>query len=40
MTVTGLWQDIGAGDNIVTRFLRLVFLLAAAVVFYSSRFFP
>jgi cellulose synthase (UDP-forming) len=34
MTVTGLWRDIGAGENVVTRFLRLVFLLAAAAVFY------
>jgi cellulose synthase (UDP-forming) len=40
MTVTGLWQDIGAGDNIVTRFLRLVFLLAAAVVFYFIAVLP
>ncbi len=23
MTATGLWQDIGAGENIFTRFLRL-----------------
>jgi len=34
MTVSGLWLDIGAGENIVTRFLRLVFLLAAAVIFF------
>ncbi len=33
MTVSDLWQDIGAGENIVTKFLRLVFLLAAAVIF-------
>ena len=33
MTLSGLWQDIGAGENIFTKFLRLVFLLAAAVVF-------
>jgi cellulose synthase (UDP-forming) len=33
MTATGLWQDIGAGENIFTKFLRLVFLLVAAVVF-------
>ena len=33
MTLTGLWQDIGAGENIVTKFLRLAFLIAAAVVF-------
>jgi cellulose synthase (UDP-forming) len=33
MTVTGLWQEIGAGENIVTKTLRLAFLLAAAVIF-------
>lgn len=33
MTASGLWQDIGAGENLLTRVLRLVFLLAAAVVF-------
>ena len=33
MTARGLWQDIGAGTNILTKFLRLTFLLAAAVVF-------
>ena len=27
MTPTGLWQDIGAGENILTRVLRLIFLL-------------
>jgi cellulose synthase (UDP-forming) len=34
MTVTGLWQDIGAGENIFTKLLRLLFLLAAGVVLY------
>jgi cellulose synthase (UDP-forming) len=34
MTAQGLWQDIGAGDNILTRFLRLVILIAVAVTFY------
>lgn len=33
MTATGLWQDIGAGENFSTRFIRLVFLLVAGVVF-------
>ncbi len=33
MTATGLWQDIGAGENAFTKFLRLIFLLAAAVIF-------
>jgi len=34
MTLDGLWQDIGAGDNFVTKTLRLVFLLMAAVIFF------
>jgi cellulose synthase (UDP-forming) len=33
MTAAGLWQNIGAGENIFTRFLRLVFLLAAGTIF-------
>jgi len=33
MTASSLWQDIGAGENIFTKLLRLAFLLAAAVVF-------
>jgi cellulose synthase (UDP-forming) len=33
MTFSGLWQDIGAGENIFTKFFRLIFLLAAAVAF-------
>jgi cellulose synthase (UDP-forming) len=33
MTASGLWQDIGAGENFFTRLLRLIFLLAAAAVF-------
>ncbi|HWG21219.1 MAG TPA: UDP-forming cellulose synthase catalytic subunit [Terracidiphilus sp.] len=33
MTATGLWQDIGAGENIFTKLLRLIFMLAAAVAF-------
>jgi cellulose synthase (UDP-forming) len=33
MTASGLWQDIGAGENPFTRFLRLLFLLAAAAIF-------
>jgi cellulose synthase (UDP-forming) len=40
MTATGLWQDIGAGENIFTKFLRLVFLLAAALVFYFLAVLP
>jgi cellulose synthase (UDP-forming) len=30
MTATGLWQDIGAGESIFTRTLRLIFLIVAA----------
>ena len=33
MTPTGLWQEIGAGENLIAKLLRLVFLAAAAVVF-------
>jgi len=33
MTATGIWQDIGAGENFLTRFVRLIFLLVAGVVF-------
>src|ERR1700683_3806306 len=33
MTATGLWQDIGAGENPFTKFLRLVFLVLAASFF-------
>jgi cellulose synthase (UDP-forming) len=40
MTATDLWQDIGAGENIFTKFLRLAFLLAAAVVFYFLAVLP
>lgn len=33
MTPTGLWQDIGAGENGFTKLLRLLFLAAAAGIF-------
>ena len=33
MTASGLWRDIGAGENHLTRLLRFVFLLATAAVF-------
>ncbi|HXR39413.1 MAG TPA: UDP-forming cellulose synthase catalytic subunit [Terracidiphilus sp.] len=33
MTAAGLWQDIGAGENILTKFLRLAFLLLAGAIF-------
>jgi cellulose synthase (UDP-forming) len=40
MTATGLWQDIGAGENLFTKFLRLLFLLAAGVAFYFLAVLP
>jgi cellulose synthase (UDP-forming) len=40
MTATGLWQDIGAGENILTKFIRLVFLLSAGIVFYFLAILP
>ncbi len=40
MTVTGLWQDIGAGENVVTKILRIAFLLAAAAVFFFLAILP
>jgi cellulose synthase (UDP-forming) len=33
MTASSLWQDIGAGDNIITKFLRLCILIGIGVVF-------
>src|SRR5580700_9387899 len=40
MSIGDLWQDIGAGENIFTKFIRLVFLLAAAVIFYFLAVLP
>jgi cellulose synthase (UDP-forming) len=40
MTATGLWQDIGAGESMLTRFLRLLFLLVAGVAFYFMAVLP
>ncbi len=40
MTPSGIWQDIGAGENVLTKFLRLVFLLAAGVAFCFLAFLP
>ena len=37
MTPTGLWLDIGAGENGFTKLLRLLFLAAGVGVFYLSR---
>jgi cellulose synthase (UDP-forming) len=33
MTASGFWQDIGAGETFFTKFLRLLVLIAGAVVF-------
>jgi cellulose synthase (UDP-forming) len=33
MTVSDVWQDIGAGENLFTKILRLLFLLVAAAIF-------
>jgi cellulose synthase (UDP-forming) len=33
MTASTIWQDIGAGENIFTKILRLLFLVLAAVIF-------
>ena len=40
MTATGLWQEIGAGESILTRIVRLIFMLAATVVFYFMAVLP
>jgi cellulose synthase (UDP-forming) len=40
MTVTGLWQDIGAGENAFTKLLRLIFLLVAGAAFYFLAVLP
>ncbi|HVN94588.1 MAG TPA: UDP-forming cellulose synthase catalytic subunit [Terracidiphilus sp.] len=33
MTASTIWQDIGAGENVFTKVLRLLFLVVAAVIF-------
>jgi cellulose synthase (UDP-forming) len=40
MTASGLWQDIGAGENFITRLLRIVFLAVGMVVFYFLAVLP
>ena len=40
MTPENVWQDIGAGENIFTKFLRLIFLLIAGAVFYFLAVLP
>ena len=34
MSLTKLWHDIGAGETFVSKFIRLLVLVAAAVIFY------
>ncbi len=34
MTATGLWRDIGTGENLLTRTSRLIFLAIAALLFF------
>src|ERR1700684_1895785 len=40
MTASDLWQDIGAGENFFTKLLRLIFLLAAGLIFYFLAVLP
>ncbi|HWE84350.1 MAG TPA: UDP-forming cellulose synthase catalytic subunit [Terracidiphilus sp.] len=40
MTATELWQEIGAGESILTRIVRLIFMLVAAAAFYFLAVLP
>ena len=40
MTPSNIWQDVGAGENVFTKFLRLVFLLVAGAAFCFLAFLP
>jgi cellulose synthase (UDP-forming) len=40
MTATGFWLEIGAGENILTRIVRLLFMLAATAAFYFLAVLP
>src|SRR5665213_368490 len=40
MTPSGIWQDIGAGENVLTKLLRLIFLLVAGTAFCFLAFLP
>jgi cellulose synthase (UDP-forming) len=40
MTASGLWQDIGAGENLLTKLLRFLFLVVGAFVFYFLAVLP
>ena len=40
MTPSGIWQDIGAGENVLTKLLRFIFLLVAGTAFCFLAFLP
>ena len=40
MSPAGIWQEIGAGENVLTKFLRLIFLLVAGTAFCFLAFLP
>jgi cellulose synthase (UDP-forming) len=40
MTASGLWQDIGAGENFIARLLRVFIIAVAVVVFYFLAILP
>jgi cellulose synthase (UDP-forming) len=40
MTASGLWQDIGAGENLITKLLRVLILAVGMVVFYFLAVLP
>ncbi len=40
MTATGFWNDIGRGENPITKIVRLVFVLAVGCVFYFFAVLP
>jgi len=40
MTLSGLWQEVGAGGSFITKVLRAVILLLALVVFYFLAVLP
>lgn len=40
MTVSGIWQNIGAGANVLTKMLRLGILIAGGVLFYFFAVLP
>src|SRR5579863_3454015 len=40
MTLSGIWEDIAAGDNILAKLIRFAFLGAIAVTFYFFAVLP